>query len=137
VFVVGFTGTQEGMTVLQYKRVNSKLHELAGENFALAVHGDCIGADAQFGRLAGQHGYIVRVRPGSDHNGHTPKRAHGLYDEAYPPEPYLTRNKKIVDDCDLLLACPKSSEEELRSGTWATVRYAQQMKKPVQIIYPF
>lgn len=136
-FVVGFTGTQKGMTVVQYKRVNTRLRELMQPGDNIAVHGSCIGADEQFGRLAGQHGYLISIRPGHDGNGNMPKKANCTYDEIYAAEPYLKRNQKIVDDCDILLATPYTSEEERRSGTWSTVRYAQQIGKRVEIIYPF
>lgn len=136
-FVVGFTGTQKGMTVVQYKRVNTRLRELMQPGDNIAVHGSCIGADEQFGRLAGQHGYLISIRPGHDGNGNMPKKAICTYDEIYAAEPYLKRNQKIVDDCDILLATPYTSEEERRSGTWSTVRYAQQIGKRVEIIYPF
>ncbi len=36
----------------------------------------------------------------------------------------------------LMVAAPKSFAEELRSGTWATVRYARKQKKPVVIVFP-
>ena len=45
-------------------------------------------------------------------------------DEALAPLPYLTRNKQIVDASEVLVACPQSAKEEMRSGTWSTVRYA-------------
>jgi len=52
-----------------------------------------------------------------------------------PAEPYLLRNHRIVDAVARMVACPKG-EEELRSGTWATVRYARKCGKPVTIIWP-
>jgi hypothetical protein len=51
------------------------------------------------------------------------------------PKPYLDRNKDIVDACDRLLALPKGPEEQ-RSGTWSTIRYAKQVKKPITICWP-
>jgi len=54
----------------------------------------------------------------------------------YNARPPLTRNHDIVDCTELLIACPKSMKEELRSGTWATVRYARKLERPVIIIYP-
>jgi len=52
------------------------------------------------------------------------------------PKPYLERNHNIVDESELLIACPKSKEEELRSGTWATVRYARKKGVRIILIYP-
>jgi hypothetical protein len=35
-----------------------------------------------------------------------------------------------------VIAAPMSSAEILRSGTWATIRYARKAGKPVLIIWP-
>jgi hypothetical protein len=49
----------------------------------------------------------------------------------------LTRNQKIVTDCDVLIACPKAMQEEQRgSGTWMTIRYARKVEKRYVVIYP-
>lgn len=45
-------------------------------------------------------------------------------------------NREIVDESDLLLACPPVSVEEPRSRTWAAVRYARKSGKPVIVVYP-
>ena len=50
--------------------------------------------------------------------------------------PYLERNRSIVDACNVMIATPKEMEHTLRSGTWATVRYAWQKKKNIIIIPP-
>jgi hypothetical protein len=34
------------------------------------------------------------------------------------------------------LACPRGYTEELRSGTWATIRYARKTGVPYVIIFP-
>jgi hypothetical protein len=49
---------------------------------------------------------------------------------------YLDRNHDIVDSSDLLIAVSESTVEVLRSGTWATIRYAKKLRKPIKIIYP-
>ena len=51
-------------------------------------------------------------------------------------KPPLDRNRDIVDACDVLIATPKDFVEELRSGTWATVRYARKQRKPLVIVWP-
>lgn len=45
-------------------------------------------------------------------------------------------NREIVDNSDLLLACPPVPVEEPRSRTWAAVRYARKCGKPVLVVYP-
>ncbi len=57
-------------------------------------------------------------------------------DETRKPKPYLKRNHDIVDESDILIGFPSSEEERLRSGTWATVRYARKTGKRIYIIFP-
>lgn len=54
----------------------------------------------------------------------------------YPVKPPLKRNYDIVDACDILLAAPRTLTEELRSGTWATIRYARKTGKKYLILAP-
>lgn len=130
--IIGFTGTQYGMTVEQQNRIlqflvryDNKIQEFH--------HGDCIGADEEAFRLFIDHGGITTV-------SHPPvvrtKRAFTASHEELPPRPYIARNHDIVDAADIVLATPKSMKEELRSGTWATIRYARRQKKTLYIIYP-
>lgn len=97
-----------------------------------AHHGDCIGADADFHRLA--------VLQGLKTHGHPPinpsKRAWCKFDEIENEKEYLDRNKDIVDATHFLIACPQTFEEELRSGTWSTIRYARIQQKPGVIVWP-
>ena len=92
-------------------------------------HGDCVGGDA----LAHAHARMLRQSI-TIHPPDTPGyRAWCVGNEQRPQRPYLTRNRTIVDSCDVLVALPKTpAREELRSGTWATVRYAR--KQGVRVI---
>lgn len=54
----------------------------------------------------------------------------------YRPAPYLMRNHAIVDQSDMLVATPAGDQEVVRSGTWATIRYARKLQKPLMIIWP-
>jgi len=127
--IVGFTGTQNGLTLAQRNALQKYLHGLRGvKEFH---HGDCIGADAT------AHGFMyrrvwVKLWP-SDRKD---KRAFCNAAASARPMPPLERNLHIVDACDLLVACPKAMHEEQRSGTWATVRHAFRTGKPVTVIWP-
>jgi hypothetical protein len=125
---VGFTGTQEGMTGAQLSRVRRIVASLYG----WLHHGDCIGADAQAHDLARNKGLKVALHPPINPS----KRAFCDADLIHQEADYLTRNRAIVNVTDGLIACPKSFEEELRSGTWSTVRYARRLGKPRVIVYP-
>lgn len=137
--ILGFTGTQVGMTDRQKMALNEYLVEWLGtdrRSRVIVVHGDCVGADAQFGKLAKRCEFKIHIRPGCDAQGRSPKRAFSYSDLTYPPAPYLERNRKIVDECAVLLAAPNGRQETIRSGTWSTVRYAQNTKKPIVMFYP-
>src|SRR5437867_2260767 len=118
---LGFTGTQIGMTPLQRESVILFLEGCSPES---VHHGDCIGADAQF------HDLALKCVPGVSVHIHPPiittKRAFcrgGHY--TYTAKDYLDRNVDIVMQSDELLATPKESQEEIRSGTWYTIRQAR------------
>lgn len=52
------------------------------------------------------------------------------------PRPYIERNHDIVDACDVLVAIPGTEEQGLRSGTWATMRYAHKQGKRIEAVLP-
>ena len=123
---VGFTGTQEGLNEKQLKQLRWQLEEILREdvdrrpeNFKFH-HGDCIGADKQFHDMVKELGGYVVLHPPTNSS----KRAFCKADEERPPKPYISRNHEIVDECPWMIAGPKGPEE-VRSGTWATIRYAK------------
>lgn len=134
---LGFTGTQLGMTDIQAQIVFDEMMlfgQEPGEEVTEAHHGCCVGADAQFDAMLAYMDKSVVV------HGHPPlntgKMAKGLYcDVMHPPLEYLVRNRAIVDAVDTLFATPKG-EEELRSGTWSTVRYARRKGINIRIVMP-
>lgn len=130
---IGFTGTQKGMTPKQKEAVVSFLHKCPPDR---VHHGDCIGADAEFDKLVHLNfpKCLVIIHPPVDEG----KRANCFTegDVVFKPAPYLKRNQHIVDLTDFLIATPKGVKEEVRSGTWATVRYARKKGKQIVIIWP-
>jgi hypothetical protein len=125
---IGFTGTREGLTDAQ----KDKVGDVLSHHFTSAHHGDCIGADEYFHLICAYIDLHTVVHPPE----HDVLRAYCTADEYREPKPYLRRNKDIVDEADWMVACPRSMKEELRSGTWFTVRYARKCKKKLTIIYP-
>ena len=127
---VGFTGTQQGMTKAQKDKVDDLLKDYywVGLEFH---HGDCIGADAESAFIARNIGFRIASHPPL-YDG---KRAFCNYDVVYPEKPYLDRNHDIVDSVRIVIATPKEFKEVLRSGTWATIRYAKR-KKFLEIVFP-
>lgn len=124
---IGFTGTQIGMSNYQKRRLFEILNAKQPES---GIHGDCIGADLEFHDACVALGIKTEIYPPIK----DVKRAFCQGDVMFPRDDYLSRNHKIVDGCDLMIAAPKGDTEEIRSGTWATVRYARKKNKQVIIL---
>lgn len=131
---IGFTGTRTGMNRYQIKQF---------ENFFLPRkhlisefhHGDCVGADEDAHYLLKMMEYTKHIKiiihpPVKRTTRAFCKGTFLLCEE----KEYIERTHDIVDSCTLLLAAPKSDIEEIRSGTWATVRYARSIGRDVLIL---
>lgn len=139
---IGFTGTQRGMTEKQKQELSQWLNILHKGGMTHFHHGDCVGADAEAHEIAYTLGYNISLHSPSDEkkrafSGFTENR-YGLYMRVtvWPAKPYLERNHDIVDACEEMIACPGEPDEVLRSGTWATIRYARKMGVRLIIIRP-
>ncbi len=107
---VGFTGTRQGMSENQVRQFINVMRSL--DDIGAFHHGGAVGADSEAAAFV-----------------------HSIVDEVVMHEigelGPLARNRDIVADSDIIIAAPESNKEELRSGTWATVRYARIAYKPV------
>ncbi len=128
---VGFTGSRKGMTLGQKDILCRSLIWATIQEFH---HGDCIGADEEAHNIVREYAprCSIIVHPPIDRE----LRALTKGNITYEPQHYLKRNHDIVDLSDMLIACPKENHEVQRSGTWATIRYAKNMNKPVMVIMP-
>jgi hypothetical protein len=126
---IGFTGTREGMSSLQKEQFVMKLFELNPTEFH---HGDCRGADGE------AHNIVREFFPNVKIIGHLPQsfaqRAFRVCDEYKDPLPYLVRDHKIVDISEFMFGAPLTDDEIVRSGTWATIRYARKQNKPLLLL---
>ena len=110
--IVGFTGSQKGMSSFQLHRLEHLLEELKPTQ---VHHGDCIGADEML------HSKVRRMFPEAVIHVHPAM---------------MTRNQAIVDSCELLIATPARVESSSPySGTWTTIRRARKAGKEVVIIW--
>lgn len=125
---VGVTGSRVGMTDAQRQQAEKLLVDLDPVRLH---HGDCVGVDHQMHQLARQHLLSITVHPPDNPE----YRAWCEGDQNEEPLPYLTRDRVIVRRSRILLGFP-SGPERLRSGTWATIRFAVKDKVPVIITYP-
>jgi len=138
--IAGFTGTQDGMTEVQAKALFHELiHVLAGsfpakyENNEFHT-GDCTGADEEAFDLVQAYALARNIL----HPPDNPAKRAFCKDASVtlPEKPYMERNHDIVDASVILLAAPGGFQEQLRSGTWATIRYALKRGVPVTVIWP-
>ena len=128
--IIGFTGTQNGMTMLQLAALRRLLVSLGqGNEFH---HGDCIGADAEAHEVAESLGMFIVVHPPEN----SVKRAYKKGNIVRNSLPYLARNREIVLVSEFIIGCPKEATEQLRSGTWSTLRCALRERKPYAVIKP-
>ena len=127
---IGFTGTRHGMTTQQSLALVAVLEAYQPHAFH---HGDCVGADAQAHALVRL--YFPAIRIITHPPTQTALRAYAAADEQRVPFAYLIRNKQIVTESAMLVAAPEDRHERQRSGTWATVRHARQLGKPVMLLW--
>lgn len=129
--IAGFTGTSQGMSLQQCLELRDQFEI----NDVRELHiGDCIGGDHQ--------AYTIAVYMGMRVVGHPPdkrrKRAFLKYDHLHDEFPYLVRNHNIVDwvksKSGIMFIGPLTNHEEVRSGTWATKRYAKKVGCHIHIL---
>lgn len=133
---VGITATQKGMTAKQKTELRNLLMDYR-DDITEFHHGDCIGGDDDahkiavevFGAAAAD---IIWIHPGDN----PAKRAFNKSNHVLRPKDNLERNRDIVDAIHVLIAAPKTAKEVLRSGTWATVRYAKKCRRALSILNP-
>jgi len=119
-FHIGVTGSRTGITDEQIEEFHKFIKALMA-GFSLELHhGDCIGADSKCHALADKYNIPTHIHP-PDKDTY---RAFNVGGTMYEPKPYLMRNHDIVDASELLFVIP-NGPEQLRSGTWATWRYAK------------
>lgn len=135
---IGVTATQRGMTRFQKEVARTILIHLGAR---IMHNGWCIGGDYDFACLAValQLDEIVAHQP---ENRSKMSKWTPASDEIkvtwMAPLPYLERNHNIVRRSTMMLAAPGETTEQLRSGTWATIRFARSpiMRRPIYLIYP-
>lgn len=145
--VIGFTGTREGMTEAQSSRVDALVDELLGEETGhRVIHGDAIGADAEFHDLMMEYREYdgqpenrvsISIMP-AVHPDRAHKQAPAPGDTIEEPDhDPIRRNKRIVASSDVVIAAPSGTTEIKRgSGTWATIRHARATGVPLYIVHP-
>jgi hypothetical protein len=137
---VGFTGTRRGMTPEQWMAVHSLLQQW---KVTSAIHGACHGADREFDQLVRHLHPLVfmHLRPSNPSQAEWARRQqYGPLDphrvSVYPEAPPLVRNRAIVSVSDRMIATPGTATEVMRSGTWATIRWARRVGRCLWLVWP-
>lgn len=115
---VGVTGTRKGLTRAQVETAWEELRTQRLNGATELHHGAAVGADMDVAARAQVAGFRLVAHP--VRAGRSP----------------LERNREIVAASDVLYAFPKGQRQELRSGTWATVRAAVNSGVPVVVVWP-
>lgn len=121
--------------VQMLRNVLSELIRGAGHRPIHFHHGCCHGADMQAHFYASSIGLYVVGHPSSDQQQRAIRRAGGC-DQLRSIQPPLARNRVMVAECSIVIAAPAQGVEVLRSGTWATVRYAREAKRLRYMLLP-
>lgn len=133
---ISFTGTRQGFNAFQASTLHAYLEKYKS-HIAKAFHGNCNGADIQFHKLLREvfgRTIWIGIYPSNINNNYEVfKDADWVAPFVEPP---LIRNQTLVDSGDVLLATPRKRQEELRSGTWHTIRYARLTHHRVEIFWP-
>lgn len=138
---VGFTGSSRVVHDEQWRAYATLFKTWVDNGWVEEFHhGDCIFADARAHVYAQDLNISTYIHPPKN----PVKRAFcnalpsgfGPKVTIYPARDFLDRNRDIVRSTDVLCAISDTHSEKLRSGTWATIRAAKAMRKPVYIFYP-
>lgn len=136
--IIGFTGTRNGMTDAQRATVRRILMEYVAaadsHNVPFGMHGDCVGADADFDAICRALGVRTYCRPCTFGS----LRAHTGAEEYAPPTSPMKRNREIVADASVMIACPPNDTPIKKgSGTWATIGFTRKKHgTSLHIVYP-
>lgn len=130
--LVAITGTRKGITLKQ--RATFELWLGFGKVGTLC-HGAAIGADEEIAIRCKEFGCKLLAFPCNIASQQS-KKAIEISDEVFDEEPPLTRNRNMVDYALSVMAFPATMAEEMRSGTWATIRYANKKGINVQMFWP-
>ena len=125
---VGFTGTRNGWTQSQADSFVEIIRSLDISEFH---HGACRGADADSVKKLRSfiaHALKIVAHPGvSAYGGNNADRDDEsvlMSDEVMPEKTHFSRNRDIVNACDLIIACPPCRPMPDRGGTAYTLAYA-------------
>jgi len=129
---LAFTGSKDRITVPQKVRLQGELERLRDQGFLWMHNGDCVVSDATAAQLWRKLGRKIMLHPPLIEK----YRAFEAADIICEPRDYLVRDRHMVECSEFLLATPQTFDEQRRSGTWTTIRYARKLRMQILIIQP-
>lgn len=131
--IFGVTGSRTEPTREQKKYLSKFLSDIfrTGE----LHHGACVGVDEYSVLVAYPLGYNIVAHPAKGTN-YKSDAAIAHSNQVLLSKPPLERNHDIVNACQGLIAVPSGTNEILRSGTWATIRFAEEIGRKIIFIWP-
>lgn len=137
---VGFTGTRQKTTIEQEQACALLLWTIENNfNWSEFRHGGCYGWDSKATQLAAQFPTPRIICHPSQFRSTHDELAFKLSRVVLEEKRTKTRNFDIVNNSDLLVACPANQFEDTQSGTWQTVRMARNRRKPpipIVVVWP-
>lgn len=127
-----FTGTRQGLTATQHAALEKELLRLRDEGYGVAHNGSAIGADLEAALLCRQIGFRIVAHPSSL----ITMTAEVPSDELREKAGAKKRDRAMVQEAELLIACPGAREAVQGSGTWYTIGYAERRGLPVRFVWP-
>lgn len=132
---VGVTGSRYGpVTDIQAEVLKQFLKSCMGKENTL-FHGACAGVDEEAVMMAHDLGYTCVALPPNIPT-FISEASLILSIEIRPEEEYLTRDRNIVEECEILLVVPDTFKPKPHSGTWYTSSYAKKIGRKRTFIYP-
>lgn len=138
---IGFTGTRGGMTPEQKASVAVIFADYP--KFELH-HGACVGSDHDAVLMASMNrDNEIVAHPGmgakatlEENQKLLSQSAVDLSTKVVGTKTYFARNRDIVDETEILIACPPCEPMPENGGTAYTVNYAKKRGKTVLIVWP-
>lgn len=131
---IGFTGNRYGLNQSQIEEIKKIIES---HDNIIVSHGDCVGSDTEFHNICVSYkeqfnkNISIHIYPSFN----PVMRAFNKGDVIMKEKQYLQRNLDIINNSDMLIACPVDKNvEEMRSGTWVTIRHAKKQGMTIHIL---
>lgn len=131
--IVAFTGTRFALTLKQTRALKSLLDQLGLNEQDTVLHGCCTGADTEFHKMCREKKVRIIGYPAYTEQEKLADECDSRHGISYDP---LVRNRQMVNGADLVIGAPNTMKDQIRSGTWMTLRHCKKRRKNHHIVYP-